>query len=84
MTDKQDGGPAFPCSEDVWEQPQNTNRPPELVDTIKYRGLSLRDYFAAKAMQGFLSNPQISSLDFGEIVADAYNAADAMLRERSK
>lgn len=73
-------------------------------DTIKpgstnhYPGMSLRDYFAAKAMQGALSaaagdnfaeNLRQRCLSEGvgiaEVLAmDAYITADAMLAERAK
>lgn len=39
-----DGGPAFPGS-------------PTLIDPAE--GMSLRDYFAAKALQGLLANPNV-------------------------
>ncbi|EML9905122.1 hypothetical protein RG393_003797 [Morganella morganii] len=49
---------------------------------------SLRDYFAAKAMQGILSNPgQLDNVnrEAAEWVSrDAYLVADAMLRAREK
>jgi len=48
-------------------------------------GMSLRDYFAAKAMQGFLSNSHLSattSMDRHEISVSAYALADAMMKER--
>jgi hypothetical protein len=54
-------------------------------------GASLRDYFAAKAMQGMASDPEIY---FGTnekpynpwpwIAEQAYKAADAMLEARKK
>ena len=52
------------------------------------RGMSLRDYFAAKAMQSWFiandGNPDHSDWSF-EIGADlAYQMADAMLRERQE
>lgn len=51
-------------------------------------GMSLRDYFAAKAMQGFITI--ITNLDPGEerlldvpqLAKSAYNIADAMLKAR--
>ena len=48
-----------------------------------YPGMSLRDYFAAKALQGFLSNPgcQGSEQDYAEL---AYDHADAMIAQRNK
>jgi len=42
MTDKDTGGPAFPGA----------------LDRQHSEGMTLRDYFAAKAMQGLLSNPK--------------------------
>ncbi len=62
-----DGGPAFPHRE-------YESRP-------YYHGMSLRDYFAARALQGILAN-EASPLH--EIVAAAYEIADAMLEEREK
>ena len=48
-------------------------------------GMTLRDYFAAKAMQGYCSNQQHTSSCTVELTADcAYEMADAMLAEREK
>ena len=46
-------------------------------------GMTLRDYFAAKAMQGFASDPDWR-LDMGpeETARAAYTQADAMLKAR--
>ena len=45
--------------------------------------MSLRDYFAAKAMQGFAADPQTSWQDGGNGMARcAYQWADAMLEAR--
>jgi len=58
--------PAFPYSVD------NGN-------TIKYvTGMTLRDYFAAKAMQALIDNDGL----FSEISTQAYEIADAMLKAR--
>jgi len=46
-------------------------------------GMTLRDYFAAKAMQGYCSNQQHTSSCTVELTADcAYEMADAMLKAR--
>ncbi|AWV78407.1 hypothetical protein GD426_07205 [Enterobacter hormaechei] len=45
------------------------------------RGLTLRDYFAAKAMQGRLANPDWLCSD-DRTATEAYQIADAMLRAR--
>ena len=58
--------PAFPYSVDNGE-------------TIKYViGMTLRDYFAAKAMQALIDNDGL----FSEIPTQAYALADAMLKAR--
>jgi hypothetical protein len=47
------------------------------------KGMTLRDYFAAKAMQGYCSNQQHTSSCTVELTADcAYEMADAMLKAR--
>ena len=73
MTDK-DGGPAFP---------RDGRENPCIVSPQS--GMTLRDYFAAKAMQGLLSNPHWNQADMASIgVSLAYSYADAALRERAK
>jgi hypothetical protein len=50
-------------------------------------GMTLRDYFAAKAMQGLLSaNATYKGRtdDYASLSQDAYNHADAMLTQRNK
>ncbi len=49
---------------------------------VRY-GLTLRDYFAAKAMQAFIASPLLKT-DTGEyaVAANAYKVADAMLEVR--
>ena len=47
-------------------------------------GMSLRDYFAAKAMQGVLACPVQLASDQHMTARDAYTVADAMLEARSK
>lgn len=44
-------------------------------------GMTLRDYFAAKAMQGIIACPS-SSGSFMDLADEAYEYADAMLRAR--
>jgi hypothetical protein len=50
------------------------------------RGMTLRDYFAAKAMQGMLANPKLQEqiLKAGQswIEKSAWKVADAMLKDR--
>jgi hypothetical protein len=47
------------------------------------QGMTLRDYFAAKAMQGLLSTVKDEEWQYDEVAAVAYEMADAMMRERN-
>lgn len=53
---------------------------------IQQKGMDLRDYFAAKAMQAILSNKElflkVRSSD--GLANNAYSIADAMMKERNK
>ena len=69
---KDNGGPAFPF---VVEDGTGSY--------THYTGLTLRDYFAAKALQGMWANGNIRGSG-EELVHWAYAAADAMLAERAK
>ncbi len=66
-----DGGPAFPVHS---ENGMNTSTP---------TGMTLRDYFAAKAMQGWIASfPKDAEFKKGRepVIADfAFRVADAML-----
>ncbi len=79
MSTPNDGGPAFP-------NPGHDNGPGN------YRGrpadgMSLRDYFAAKAMQAIVCDPHHVTYKregYEAVSGYAYALADAMLEERSK
>lgn len=64
--------PAFPVSEEA------------MIRNLQ--GMSIRDYFAAKAMQaqlsGFWSLETFHGWSRNEIAQEAYNMADAMLKAR--
>ena len=45
-------------------------------------GMTLRDYFAAKAMQGIVANPNAQGLSYEAISMRALAQADAMLKAR--
>jgi hypothetical protein len=67
------GGPAFPF-EYFDEQLQRAR---------VMHGMTLRDYFAAKAMQGLLAGLTSTTVwSQDEVAETAYNVADAMLRAR--
>jgi hypothetical protein len=48
------------------------------------QGMDLRDYFAAKAMQGLLTHPKLGARDPVEIAGWAYDQADCMMKERDE
>lgn len=77
MSDNNDGGPAFPGRLPYQNSPN---------DGLAYfDGMSLRDYFAAKAMQGMLANANIDKnevRDRAAIATYSYHYADAMLAAR--
>lgn len=72
---KNDGGPAFPI--------------PGLQDDEDFNGMSLRDYFAAKAMQAWLSTyaendrHPASAGNLDHFAGQAYEVADAMIAARN-
>jgi hypothetical protein len=83
MTNKiETGGPAFPC--DLAAYDDEVQR--------EMQGMSLRDYFAAKAMQALIASPRMPApaaqggLDVTDaMVADlSYKTADAMMKARGK
>ena len=64
-----DGGTAFPQILGERYEPMSTE------------GMSLRDYFAAKAMQGLLTNFKYDENGYAQ---SAYKIADAMLKAREE
>ena len=46
-------------------------------------GMTLRDYFAAKAMQGLVENANWRGMPEDALAKAAYNMADAMLEARN-
>ena len=67
MTTTTTGGPAFPVVIDTGP-------------TVEwFKGMTLRDYFAAKVMQGLCAG---NSTDAQQIAKAAYIVADAMLKAR--
>ena len=49
-------------------------------ELIQYVGMTLRDYFAAKAMQGLLSSDVNAPLE--TFAKQSYKVADAMMKAR--
>jgi hypothetical protein len=69
MSDAKSGGPAFPGVDEEGDP---------------YSGMTLRDYFAAKAMQGLLACPMQPQSGPDMYARDAYALADAMLKARGE
>lgn len=78
MTNKNTGGPAFPCE-----------TPVAGGGTYYTSGLTIRDYFAGQALQGLLaSDAQVPLPTIEEIAAHfakiAFIYADAMIAQRER
>jgi len=80
MSEQNTGGPAFPVSTRPMETEGEFGHQ-DSATTWQYGGMTLRDYFAAKAMQGLLACPlgDGTKQDFARL---AYEYADAMLKAR--
>ena len=66
-----DGGAAFPVI-----HPDGSG--------VQYFGISIRDYFAAKAMQGILAGDWEKHGDVFNVSVQSYKIADGMLSTRNK
>ena len=66
------------------EKPNNPSAFPLAIDSCvdKYKGMTLRDYFAAKAMQAMVSSEFESRFEPIKWPEYAYQIADAMLKQR--
>ncbi len=86
-----DGGPAFPhVAEIVSHDPETGNM---MTKPITDGGMSLRDYFAAAALQGLIANPRETELleivnnqhgptMISKLVMTAFLTADGMIAAR--
>ncbi len=70
MSNTNTGGPAFPGLH------------PSAECRFREEGMTLRDYFAAKAMQGICASGLISEWSNTRLATEAYEIADAMLKAR--
>ena len=77
---KKTGGPAFPVFPETGGGHAGA-----------FHGITMRDYFAAKAMQGLLANPKLQKeilamggCKSGWIETSAYAFADEMLKAREQ
>ena len=83
MIDFHDSGPAFPTE----IGPGNDSGFQSGNERFHDPGMTLRDYFAAKAMQGFCAYGSVTNPDhcftIEDVAHDAYAMADAMLTARN-
>lgn len=88
---KQTGGPAFPVSDGaahrIAMQVAGDDEAKYIAESAKaLAGMTLRDYFAAKAMQAWLS--QIAPDEMEDMIhrwaENSYEMADAMLKAREE
>lgn len=70
MTNKETGGPAFPTTEANYTDPK-----------WSYEGISIRDYFAAKAMLMSFGEAG-TDIDVSRMATYCYEMADAMMEAR--
>jgi len=70
---RDDSGPAFPAA-DAGEE--------HFGQRSAYMGMTLRDYFAAKALAPIFAHTQDEHYTYDQVALKAYRVADAMLRVR--
>jgi hypothetical protein len=70
--------PAFPHVADILQVDGNT----VLVKTLTQNGMTLRDYMAARAMQGMYANGSFPTGIMLDTAKEAYEMADAMMKAR--
>ena len=68
MSNTNTGGPAFPMLDED--------------GGTAWSGMTLRDYFAAKVMQGICASGPTNEWSNNRLAAEAYDLADAMLKAR--
>ena len=68
-----DNTPAFPV-QSVYMEDQETNS----------KGMTLRDYFAAKVLQAFESRKDLDVVPIIDIAKRSYAIADAMMKARTE
>ena len=79
MSKQNDGGPAFPIP--IISQNSSTG---ETTSWQTEGGMTIRDYFAAKAMQGMCADPNFMPNEYVVVTEMAYEMADAMLKAREE
>lgn len=79
---KDDGGPAFPVTRTENVAPNDLGA---VMAEVEHYGLSVRDWFAGMALQGYNANPeQCAQMTHEQTAACAFRDADAMLQARKE
>ena len=90
MSNIKDCGPAFPQDYEHTKAAILTHQAGEISAeqllhcARQLRGMTLRDYFAAKAMQGMVSAEFAGCVTTDYWAEEAYKVADAMLKARQE
>jgi len=86
MSEIETGGPAFPADPFIASNPENVSVAKRIAE-----GMTLRDYFAAKAMAAMIAQYPCQaiddedggrSIDNAALAVDAYSIAEEMLEAR--
>jgi len=81
MSNTNTGGPAFPVPAELCQD----------LTVYEQRGMTLRDYFAAKAIGPILATPwfqhtssQVGGSEYADqLASECYDIADAMIKQRT-
>jgi hypothetical protein len=96
VSEIKDGGPAFPIADQGFVHRVGAAAIEGITDVAERdrlyieataracAGMTLRDYFAAKAMQGICAHPDTWGNPIPQIAELSYEMADAMIRARSQ
>lgn len=78
MSEPNNGGPAFPGTKRVYRAGYPTD------EFEPANGMTIRDYFAAKALQGICASSPGADWTNDRLAAEAYDLANAMLKARQE
>ena len=79
MSKPHDGGPAFP-----YKQPDRIDRVTGKPLANTERPVTVRDWFAAKALNGLIAACGTNKIDYEGFSIQSYDIADAMMAQRDK
>ncbi len=77
MRTPNDGEPAFPVpvgEREFWDREENGSP----------NGITIRDYFAAAALQGMMANPECNAMAGQDVARNCYRQSEEMLAARKE